>query len=66
MTRKEFEKWVIGKSKKEIMAILPTDTKVNEFRTSKNKISMLSVLGGQWKLYTSLHFDKATQRVVAC
>lgn len=66
MTRAEFEKWAIGKSKKEIIAILPKDTKVNEFKTSKNKISMLSVLGGPWKLYASLHFDKATQRVVAC
>ncbi len=66
MTKVEFEKWAIGKSKKEIMAILPKDTKVNEFKTSKNKISMLSMLGGQWKLYTSLHFDKATQRVIEC
>ena len=63
MTRIQFDEWAIGKSKREIMAIVPKDTTIGVFTTRKGKISMMSIMGGEWRLYTHLHFDKATQRV---
>ena len=64
MTRQEFSEWAIGKSKREVMAIVPKDTTIGVFTTRKGKISMMSVMGGEWILYSHLHFDKATQRVI--
>lgn len=64
MTRQEFDKWAIGKSKREIIAILPQNTIITTFVTRKGKIQMMSICGGEWVLYTHLHFDKKTQRVV--
>ena len=64
MTRIQFSEWAIGKSKREIMAVIPQDTTIGVFTTRKGKISMMSVIGGEWKLYLHLHFDKATQRVI--
>ena len=63
MTQKEFTTWTKGKSKTEVEAILPKDTTVTVFTTGKGKIATMSVMGGEWKLYATLAFDKDTQRV---
>lgn len=64
MTKNEFEKWAIGKSKNEILAIIPSDTKVHFFETKKGIPVLLSLVGGEWMLYTTIRFDKDTRRAL--
>lgn len=63
MTKIEFEKWAIGKSKREILAVIPADTKVNYFETRKGIPVVMTLTDGEWGLYSTLRFDKGTRRV---
>lgn len=53
----------IGKSKREIMAMISKEEKVLYYETSKGIPQMIEVFGKGYHFF--LYFDKATRRVVA-
>ncbi len=52
----------VGKSKREVLAMLPADVKIAYFETRKGIPQMLSLVGKDWCLL--LFFDKTTRRVI--